>query len=533
MKRKALLCMVLTLVLCFSIVFVTSAAQTGAKDLVLAGIKNFDPGVNKAFYEKSQDVTNIKISEFDGSLTKDAGPVKGASIDLISQLDAANNTIKISYTTDLTGNRNSGSIYLHDDKVIFTKDLFFLLKEFGLDVFKDHPELLEQNYEYLYVADKQMKSVWEQMAGYQNQQLPEEYKEILLFLVEAIPDQYFSLSNGKVTLALDQNGLENSIYNLLVKIKAEKERAADIVINLNKGNFEQMGITPAQMKQEIITGIDTMPVVTPEEIKLISSFVELKAFTYEAAVLPGGAKNFNMELGFKVPDADGSVEGQFAVVVESIGANDDLEVAYSVSSSFNAQNGPKMDFLLDSLTNYKAEAAYADTTFKAVAIDNTTGELLLNFGATAKSSTIVDHNLRVDVPSLNDANSIDITYLLTPDSTVTGDELRIVINGSILESEVNPSFNHHGEIMVPARAVAEALGCEVAWHAPDKVQITTGDKTIFVFINQVYYQVNGVEKTLSAPALLEKGYTMLPGSFIVEELGANMEIANGTVVITK
>lgn len=94
-------------------------------------------------------------------LTKDAGPVKGASIDLISQLDAANNTIKISYTTDLTGNRNSGSIYLHDDKVIFTKDLFFLLKEFGLDLFKDHPELLEQNYEYLYVADKQLKSVWE------------------------------------------------------------------------------------------------------------------------------------------------------------------------------------------------------------------------------------------------------------------------------------------------------------------------------------------------------------------------------------
>lgn len=219
-------------------------------------------------------------------------------------------------------------------------------------------------------------------------------------------------------------------------------------------------------------------------------------------------------------------------MVESIGANDDLEVAYSVSSSFNAQNGPKMDFLLDSLTNYKAEAAYADTTFKAVAIDNTTGELL-NFGATAKSSTIVDHNLRVDVPSLNDANSIDITYLLTPDSTVTGDELRIVINGSILESEVNPSFNHHGEIMVPARAVAEALGCEVAWHAPDKVQITTGDKTIFVFINQANYQVNGVEKTLSAPAFLEKDYTMLPGSFFVEELEANVEIVYGTVVITK
>ncbi|MGI6493190.1 MAG: hypothetical protein ACOX0T_12545 [Pelotomaculum sp.] len=117
MKRKILLYVVLSLVLSFGVVLATYAAQPTAKDLVLLGIKNFDTGINKAFYEKSQDVTSIKITGFDGSLTTEAGQIKGASIDLVSQLDASNNVAKVSYTTDITGKTNSGSIYLKDDKV--------------------------------------------------------------------------------------------------------------------------------------------------------------------------------------------------------------------------------------------------------------------------------------------------------------------------------------------------------------------------------------------------------------------------------
>ncbi|MDD2200373.1 MAG: hypothetical protein PHE08_11660, partial [Bacteroidales bacterium] len=120
LNRKILFNVVLALVLCFSVVLATNAAQPTAKDLVVANIKNFDLGVNKGFYEKSQDVTSVKITEFDGSLTKELGHVKGASIDLMSQLDASNNVIKLSYTTDITGSTHSGNIYLKDDKVILT-----------------------------------------------------------------------------------------------------------------------------------------------------------------------------------------------------------------------------------------------------------------------------------------------------------------------------------------------------------------------------------------------------------------------------
>lgn len=93
--------------------------------------------------------------------------------------------------------------------------------------------------------------------------------------------------------------------------------------------------------------------------------------------------------------------------------------------------------------------------------------------------------------------------------------------------------DNNGHIMVPARAVLEALGCEVRWDEPDEVRITAGDKIISIFINESNYNANGLEKALGVPAYLEAGYTMIPVSFIAEELGAGIELVNGTVVITK
>ncbi|MDD4238811.1 MAG: hypothetical protein PHT62_09695 [Desulfotomaculaceae bacterium] len=47
------------------------------------------------------------------------------------------------------------------------------------------------------------------------------------------------------------------------------------------------------------------------------------------------------------------------------------------------------------------------------------------------------------------------------------------------------------------------------------------------------HKANELEKTLSVPAYLEAGYTMITVSFIVEELGGEIELVNGAVVITK
>ncbi|MDD4169192.1 MAG: copper amine oxidase N-terminal domain-containing protein, partial [Desulfotomaculaceae bacterium] len=504
MSRKTLFNAALALVLCFSVVFAAYAAQPTAKDLVIAGINNFNLGFDKGFYEKTRDVTNLTITEFDGSLTKELGQVKGSSTEFISQLDASNNAIKVSYTTDATGSRHSGDLYLTNDQIIFTKDVFLLLKEFGLDAFEDNPALLEQSPEYLYLSNEQLKSTWEQMLSYQNQELPQEYKDFLLFLVEAIPDEYFSLSTSKVMMTLDQDGLEDVIYNLLTKIKNEKERAADLVINLNKYSYEQIGINPEQMRQELIDGINKMPVVSREQIKLVGSYVEVKDFTYEAALLPGGPKSFKLDLGFKAPD--GSVTGQFAAAVDTAGTQENIKGSYDISGNFNNINGPRVDFSMIASYNYKSEIADSDIIIKAVAKDNTTGELLLNLGATAKSTTNVDYSLAFDVPQLNASNSADLAVLfpelqsaLAP-AVVDWANLQLVVNGNTIETDVKPALLGSGQLVVPARAVLEALGCSVEWIEPNEVHVNCGDKTILIIIDSTNYQVNGQEKALSTPA---------------------------------
>ncbi len=534
LTRKSILSIVLALVLCFVAVVAVEAAQPTAKDLMLEGIENFNLGVSKGYYEKSRDETTLKVTQLDGSLAKDWTFLKGTTIDFLSLLDADNNAIKISYSTDIRGNNYKGDIYLKDDKVVLTRDLFSLLQEFGLDVSKDNPALLER--EYLYLSDEQIKSVWEQMPIYQNQQLPREYKELLLFLVEAIPERYFSQSGDKITLRLDQDGVAEFIYNLLVKVKAEKERAAGIIMDLSKYSYQQIGVTPEQMKQEIISGFDNIPVVSLEQIKLFKNYVDVKDFTYEASLSPGGPRSLNINLGFKVPD--GSMNGQFVIAYQGTGNEDDLQGSYNFLVDFNAQEGPQFGFALDCVYNYEGQVAYADTAFKVAVKDNAKGELLLDLGATAKSVTKVDYSLVVNTPVLNDANSIDITPLIQgPAQGMPGNEagLQIIVNGKVLTTGVPFSVKDNGETMVPARAVLEALGYEVKWIEPNEMQVTAGDKTISVFIGATSYKVNGVDKALSVPAYLEAGNTMISVSLISDEnLATSVYLVNGvTLVITK
>ncbi|WP_066634048.1 copper amine oxidase N-terminal domain-containing protein [Desulfolucanica intricata] len=529
MKKKNLLIVAIALLFCFSIVFATGAAQPAAKDLVLAKIKDFKFEVDKGFYEKSLDESHFTITKFDGSVKNNLGDYAGTKIDLLSYMDIPNNTIKIDYVTNIKGQAHKGEVYLAGDKIILTKDILNLLKELGLDVFKDNP-VLEQSPQYLYIADAQLKSIWEQIAGYQNQQLPEEYKELLLFLVEAIPDKYFSISPGKVTLKLDQEGLVDVAANLLEKVKNEPERVADILVGLNKYNTSLAGApSPEEMKNQIISGIKSTTFPTREELQIISNFVEIKDFIYEASLLPGGAKKFNMDINIKTPG--NTAGGQFLVTVNSKGNQDNLEGSFIIKGNYTDPKGPEFALDISSKYNYRGPIANAGTNVFVKAKDNATGELLLDLGVIGNSVTKVDNSLVLNAPELTADNSLDITTLIRNAGAANG-ELNLIVNDNNIDTPAKPSVKE-GQMMLPLRAVAEALGYEVQWIDPNEVRITGGDNLIILLINEKSYQVNGVEKTIDIPAYLNEGFTMAPISFISTELGAKVEFASGAVIIKK
>jgi chitodextrinase len=100
------------------------------------------------------------------------------------------------------------------------------------------------------------------------------------------------------------------------------------------------------------------------------------------------------------------------------------------------------------------------------------------------------------------------------------------VNNVIQQMDVAPIILE-GRTLLPARYIAEALGAEVQWIAPEKkVVITRGTKVIEMWLNKPAARVNGVEQYIDpnnskvSPLSIPPGRTMTPGRFIAENLGA-------------
>jgi hypothetical protein len=81
-----------------------------------------------------------------------------------------------------------------------------------------------------------------------------------------------------------------------------------------------------------------------------------------------------------------------------------------------------------------------------------------------------------------------------------------------------------GRVLIPLRAVVEALGAEVRWNAATQtVHGRKGDRTFDLPIGSRTVTVGGSPMTLDVPAQLMSGTTMVPLRFVAEALGAEVE----------
>jgi len=112
-------------------------------------------------------------------------------------------------------------------------------------------------------------------------------------------------------------------------------------------------------------------------------------------------------------------------------------------------------------------------------------------------------------------------------------EIQVTINGSRVMFDVAPII-HSERVLLPVRAVSEALGATVDWSGDGEIIITREAKRISLRINQGFAFVNGEIVALGVPAKLISGRTLVPLRFIGEALGAivNWNQATRTVAIT-
>jgi iron complex transport system substrate-binding protein len=100
--------------------------------------------------------------------------------------------------------------------------------------------------------------------------------------------------------------------------------------------------------------------------------------------------------------------------------------------------------------------------------------------------------------------------------------IKVEINGQPLVSDV-PPYLEDDRVMVPFRAVFEALGATVGWDASQRAATGTRDSiTVRLVVNSRTAEVNGKEVALDTVARIVAGRVFVPLRFVGEALGASV-----------
>ena len=109
------------------------------------------------------------------------------------------------------------------------------------------------------------------------------------------------------------------------------------------------------------------------------------------------------------------------------------------------------------------------------------------------------------------------------DSEGAGYEYKVLLNGRYLVFD-QPPINRNDRILVPMRAIFEALGADVDWDdGLRKVTGTMEDRQVQLIIGDNTAYINATPVLLDVPAMIENSRTLVPVRFISESLDADVD----------
>lgn len=102
-------------------------------------------------------------------------------------------------------------------------------------------------------------------------------------------------------------------------------------------------------------------------------------------------------------------------------------------------------------------------------------------------------------------------------------EIRVVVDGSELVMD-EPPLIQDGRLMVPVRAVFEALGAQLMWNGDDQsIVAISGTKTIKMVVGENTALINGIETPMELAPMVSGERVLVPLRFVSEALGAVAE----------
>lgn len=115
-----------------------------------------------------------------------------------------------------------------------------------------------------------------------------------------------------------------------------------------------------------------------------------------------------------------------------------------------------------------------------------------------------------------------VPLLLQPSTAQAAKTIRIFVDGVQLKTD-QPPVMVKGRVMLPLRAIFEALDARVYWNQKAKtVTGIKGDTTVVLKIGSKVATINDQTVTLDVPAQTLRGRTMVPVRFVSEALGQDV-----------
>ncbi len=128
-----------------------------------------------------------------------------------------------------------------------------------------------------------------------------------------------------------------------------------------------------------------------------------------------------------------------------------------------------------------------------------------------------------------------ITLVLTcilPVGVGAGQTVKVFVDDVPVAFDVQPVINR-GRVLVPVRAIFEALGADVKWDGTTQTVLAVKDDTVVrLVVNRNRASKNGKDVSLEAPAIICNGRVLVPLRFSGEAFGADVQWDSETYTVT-
>lgn len=122
------------------------------------------------------------------------------------------------------------------------------------------------------------------------------------------------------------------------------------------------------------------------------------------------------------------------------------------------------------------------------------------------------------------------TVTVLPNQTTVGDGVRVLVDGKQLTFDQQP-YIEEGRVMLPMRLIFQELGAAVNYK-DRQIEARRGEITIRLALDSKEMQVGNVTKQLDVPAVSVGGRTMLPLRAVAEALQCQVQWDNASKTVT-